>query len=72
MEVGDCMDDRNLAKDIIERKGGVAKSADFVVDGLRAAALRKKPWRKRLRCLFTISVILSTAKSVNKERLFGD
>jgi len=36
VEVGDCVDNRELAKEVIVTKGGVAKSADFVAAGLRA------------------------------------
>ena len=35
-EVGDCVDNRKLAKEVIAAKGGIAKSADFVAAGLRA------------------------------------
>ena len=34
--VGDCVDNRELVKEVIATKGGVAKSADFVAAGLRA------------------------------------
>lgn len=36
MKVGDCVDNRELAKKVIATKRGVAKSADFVAAGLRA------------------------------------
>lgn len=36
MKVGDCVDKRELAREVIAAKGGVAKSADFVAAGLRA------------------------------------
>jgi len=35
-KVGDCMDIRTTVKDIVESKGGIAKSADFVAAGIRA------------------------------------
>lgn len=37
MKVGDCVDKRGLAREVIAAKGGVAKSADFVAAGIRAA-----------------------------------
>lgn len=36
MKVGDCVDNREIAKKVIVSKGGIAKSADFVAAGLRA------------------------------------
>lgn len=36
MEVGDRMDNRELAEEVIVSRGGVAKSADFVAAGIRA------------------------------------
>ncbi len=35
-KVGDCVDIRATAKDVIKSKGGIAKSADFVAAGIRA------------------------------------
>ena len=35
-KAGDCMDIRTTVKDIVESKGGIAKSADFVAAGIRA------------------------------------
>lgn len=36
LKVGDCVDLRAAARDVIESKGGIAKSADFVAAGIRA------------------------------------
>ena len=36
MKAGDCVDIRVAAKAVIENKGGIAKSADFVAAGIRA------------------------------------
>lgn len=36
LKAGDCVDIRAVAKDVIESKGGIAKSADFVAAGIRA------------------------------------
>ena len=36
LKAGDCVDIRTAAKNVIEHKGGIAKSADFVVAGIRA------------------------------------
>ena len=36
LKAGDCMDLRVAARDVIESKGGIAKSADFVAAGIRA------------------------------------
>ncbi|MCI7639930.1 MAG: abortive phage infection protein [Clostridiales bacterium] len=36
MKAGDCVDLRAAARDVIESKGGIAKSADFVAAGIRA------------------------------------
>ncbi len=36
LKVGDCVDIRELAKEIIVSKGGIAKSSDFVAAGIRA------------------------------------
>lgn len=36
LKVGDCVDLRAAARDVIENKGGIAKSADFVAAGIRA------------------------------------
>ena len=36
LKAGDCVDLRAAARDVIESKGGVAKSADFVAAGIRA------------------------------------
>ena len=36
LKAGDCMDLRVAARDVIESKGGIAKSADFVAAGSRA------------------------------------
>ena len=35
-KVGDCVDIRTTARAVIESKGGIAKSADFVAAGIRA------------------------------------
>ena len=37
MKVGEYMDIRTIARQVIMEKGGVAKSADFVQAGIRAA-----------------------------------
>ena len=37
IEVGERMDNKKLAKEVITTKGGIAKSADFVVAGMRSA-----------------------------------
>lgn len=36
LKVGDCVDLRAAARNVIESKGGIAKSADFVAAGIRA------------------------------------
>lgn len=36
LKAGDCVDLRAAARDVIESKGGIAKSADFVAAGIRA------------------------------------
>lgn len=36
LKVGDCVDIREVAKTVIESRGGIAKSADFVAAGIRA------------------------------------
>lgn len=36
LKVGDCVDLRTAARDVIVSKGGIAKSADFVAAGIRA------------------------------------
>ena len=36
MKVGDCVDIREVARTVIESRGGIAKSADFVAAGIRA------------------------------------
>ena len=36
MKVGDCVDLRAATRNVIESKGGIAKSADFVAAGIRA------------------------------------
>ena len=36
LKVGDCVDLRAAARDVIESKGGIAKSADLVAAGIRA------------------------------------
>ena len=36
LKVGDCVDLRAAARDVIKSKGGIAKSADFVAAGIRA------------------------------------
>ena len=36
LKVGDCVDLRAAVRDVIVRKGGIAKSADFVAAGIRA------------------------------------
>ena len=36
LKAGDCVDIRTAAKNVIESKGGIAKSADFVAAGIRA------------------------------------
>lgn len=36
LKAGDCVDIRAVAKNVIESKGGIAKSADFVAAGIRA------------------------------------
>ena len=36
MKAGDCVDLRAAARNVIESKGGIAKSADFVAAGIRA------------------------------------
>ena len=36
LKVGDCVDIRATARNVIESKGGIAKSADFVAAGIRA------------------------------------
>jgi predicted transcriptional regulator of viral defense system len=36
LKVGDCVDIREVAKTVIENRGGIAKSADFVAAGIRA------------------------------------
>ena len=36
MKVGECVDNREIAKEVIISKGGIAKSADFVAAGIRA------------------------------------
>lgn len=36
MKAGDCVDIRVAAKAVIESRGGIAKSADFVAAGIRA------------------------------------
>ena len=35
-KVGDCVDNRAIAKKVIDSNGGIAKSADFVAAGIRA------------------------------------
>ena len=37
IEVGERMDNKKLAKEVITTKGGIAKSTDFVVAGMRSA-----------------------------------
>ena len=36
LKAGDCVDIRTAAKNVIESRGGIAKSADFVAAGIRA------------------------------------
>ena len=36
LKTGDCVDIRTVTKNVIESKGGIAKSADFVAAGIRA------------------------------------
>lgn len=36
LKAGDCVDIRTATKNVIEHKGGIAKSADFVAAGIRA------------------------------------
>ena len=36
LKVGDCVDLRAAARNVIKSKGGIAKSADFVASGIRA------------------------------------
>ena len=37
MKAGDCVDIREVARAVVESRGGIAKSADFVAAGIRAA-----------------------------------
>ena len=36
LKVGDCVDNRAIAKKVIDSNGGIAKSANFVAAGIRA------------------------------------
>jgi predicted transcriptional regulator of viral defense system len=36
LKVGDCVDIREVARAVVESRGGIAKSADFVAAGIRA------------------------------------